>query len=100
MRKNSAGIGRISGAILLIALSAGLSGCGQAVEEYSVIGATSEVSQVTTDPFSVIYPTLEYAKDEEVEGTSTPYGQTSEPAGQLSESIVLIYFHKQFLDLG
>ena len=81
MRKNSAGIGRLSGAILLLALSAGLSGCGQAVEEYSVIGATGEVSQVTTDPFSVIYPTLEYAKDEEVEGASTPYGQTSEAAG-------------------
>ena len=88
MRKNSAGIGRISGAILLIALSAGLSGCGQAVEEYSVIGATGEVSQVTTDPFSVIYPTLEYAKDEEVEGTSTPYGQTSEPAGGTSSAAV------------
>ena len=81
MRKNSAGIGRLSGAILLLALSAGLSGCGQAVEEYSVVGTTGEVSQVTTDPFSVIYPTLEYAKDEEVEGSSTPYGQTSEAAG-------------------
>ena len=80
MRKNSAGTGRITCAALLLALSAGLSGCGTTVEEYTVIGATNEVSQVTSEPFSSIYPTLEYAKDDEVEGSSTPYGQTSEAA--------------------
>ena len=80
MRNNNAGIGRITCAVLLLALTAGLSGCGSAVEEYTVIGATNEVSQVTSEPFSSIYPTLEYAKDDEVEGTSTPYGQTSAAA--------------------
>ena len=80
MRKNSAGTGRITCAALLLALAAGLSGCGTTTEEYTVIGATNEVSQVTSEPFSSIYPTLEYAKDDEVEGSSTPYGQTSEAA--------------------
>ena len=80
MRNNNAGTGRITCAVLLLALTAGLSGCGSAVEEYTVIGATNEVSQVTSEPFSSIYPTLEYAKDDEVEGTSTPYGQTSAAA--------------------
>ena len=80
MRNNNAGTGRITCAVLLLALTAGLSGCGSAVEEYTVIGATNEVSQVTSEPFSSIYPTLEYAKDDEVEGSSTPYGQTSEAA--------------------
>jgi len=80
MRKKSAGAGRITCAALLLALTAALSGCGSAVEEYTVIGATNEVSQVTSEPFSSIYPTMEYAKDDEVEGTSTPYGQTSEAA--------------------
>ena len=80
MRKNSAGTGRITCAALLLALAAGLSGCGNTAEEYTVIGATNEVSQVTSEPFSSIYPTLEYAKDDEVEGSSTPYGQTSEAA--------------------
>ena len=80
MRNNNAGTGRITCAVLLLALTAGLSGCGSAVEEYTVIGATNEVSQVTSEPFSSIYPTLEYAKDDEVEGTSTPYGSTSAAA--------------------
>jgi hypothetical protein len=62
MRNNNAGTGRITCAVLLLALTAGLSGCGSAVEEYTVIGATNEVSQVTSEPFSSIYPTLEYAK--------------------------------------
>ena len=80
MKKDNAGIGRISGAVLLIALTCGLSGCGNAVVEYTVVGATNEVSQVTSEPFSSIYPTLEYARDDEVEGSSTPYGQTSDAA--------------------
>ena len=80
MSKNSEMAGRLTGAILLLALTAGLSGCGKAVEDYSVIGATNEVSQVTSEPFSAIYPTMEYAKDDEVEETATVYGQTSAAA--------------------
>ena len=72
--------GRLTGAILLLALTAGLTGCGKAVEDYSVVGATNEVSQVTSEPFSAIYPTMEYAKDDEVEDVATVYGQTSEAA--------------------
>ena len=67
MSKNSEMAGRLTGAILLLALTAGLTGCGKAVEDYSVVGATNEVSQVTSEPFSAIYPTMEYAKDDEDE---------------------------------
>ena len=80
MSKNSEMAGRLTGAILLLALTAGLTGCGKAVEDYSVVGATNEVSQVTSEPFSAIYPTMEYAKDDEVEDVATVYGQTSEAA--------------------
>ena len=80
MSKNSEMAGRLTGAILLLALTAGLTGCGKAVEDYSVVGATNEVSQVTSEPFSAIYPTMEYAKDDEVEDVATVYGQTSAAA--------------------
>ena len=49
MSKNSEMAGRLTGAILLLALTAGLTGCGKAVEDYSVVGATNEVSQVTSE---------------------------------------------------
>lgn len=69
-----------AGLIVILAIAAGLTGCGKAVEEYSVEGRTGEVSMVTDESFSDIFATMEYAKDEDVEGSLTIYGQTSDSA--------------------
>ena len=75
-----------SGLMLALTVSAALSGCGHAVESYTVEGATGEVSMVSSEPFANIYATMEYAKDEEVEESLTIYGQTSDPAEGATDS--------------
>ena len=56
---------------MILAVTAGLTGCGSAVEGYTVEGDTGEVSVVTDEPFASVFATMEYAPDEAVEGTST-----------------------------
>ena len=75
-----------AGLILALAMSAALAGCGKAVEDYTVEGAEGEVSMVTERSFQDIYATMEYAKDENVEGSFTMYGQTSEAAEGATEA--------------
>ena len=58
---------------MILAVTAGLTGCGSAVEGYTVEGDTGEVSVVTDEPFASVFATMEYAHDEAVEGTSTVY---------------------------
>ena len=60
-----------------MAVTVGLTGCGNAVESYTVEGNTGEVSMVTDEPFASVFSTMEYAHDEAVEGTSTVYEGTA-----------------------
>ena len=76
MRKKSVRIGTI----LLLAMTTALSGCGMAVEEYSVIATTGEVSQVSTETFASVYQKMPYANDADVEGSLTKYGEDSDAA--------------------
>ena len=72
----------IAGLLALITAASALTGCGKAVQGYSVEGGTNERSLVTDEPFSSIYGTMAYAKDESVEGTRTQYeGSASAAAG-------------------
>ena len=66
---------------MILAVTAGLTGCGSAVEGYTVEGDTGEVSVVTDEPFASVFATMEYAHDEAVEGTSTVYAGAA-PAEQ------------------
>ena len=64
---------KAAGMLMILAVTAGLTGCGSAVEGYTVEGDTGEVSVVTDEPFASVFATMEYAHDEAVEGTSTVY---------------------------
>ena len=64
---------KAAGLLMILAVTAGLTGCGSAVEGYTVEGDTGEVSVVTDEPFASVFATMEYAHDEAVEGTSTVY---------------------------
>ena len=64
---------KAAGLLMILAVTAGLTGCGSAVEGYTVEGNTGEVSAVTDEPFASVFATMEYAHDEAVEGTSTVY---------------------------
>ena len=68
---------KAAGLLMILAVTAGLTGCGNAVESYTVEGNTGEVSMVTDEPFASVFSTMEYAHDEAVEGTSTVYEGTA-----------------------
>ena len=59
-----------------LAVATGVTGCGKAVEGYEVQGSTNERSLVSDEPFADRYSTMEYAKDEEVEGSRTQYDES------------------------
>ena len=61
---------------IALAVTTGVTGCGKAVEGYEVDGGTIERSRVTDEPFADVYSTMEYAKDEEVEGSRTQYDES------------------------
>lgn len=61
---------------IALAVTTGVTGCGKAVEGYEVDGGTNERSRVTDQPFADVYSTMEYAKDEEVEGSRTQYDES------------------------
>ena len=61
---------------IALAVTTGVTGCGKAVEGYEVDGGTNERSRVTDEPFADVYSTMEYAKDEEVEGSRTQYDES------------------------
>ena len=73
MRNDRLWRSKAAGLIMILAVTAGLTGCGSAVEGYTVEGDTGEVSVVTDEPFASVFATMEYAHDEAVEGTSTVY---------------------------
>ena len=59
-----------------LAVATGVTGCGKAVEGYEVQGSTNERSLVSDEPFADRYSTMEYAQDEEVEGSRTQYDES------------------------
>ena len=61
---------------IALAVTTGVTGCGKAVEGYEGDGGTIERSRVTDEPFADVYSTMEYAKDEEVEGSRTQYDES------------------------
>ena len=67
-----------SASLLAVALAVamGVTGCGKAVEGYEVQGSTNERSLVSDEPFADRYSTMEYAQDEEVEGSRTQYDES------------------------
>ena len=67
LRRSAAGL------LMIFAVTAGLTGCGKAMQGYTVEGGTNERSLVTDEPFSSIYGTMAYAQDEEVEESRTKY---------------------------
>ena len=60
----------------VLAVATGVTGCGKAVEGYEVQGSTNERSLVSDEPFADRYSTMEYAQDEEVEGSRTQYDES------------------------
>ena len=73
---------KAAGFLALLAVTAALTGCAKAVQGYSVEGGTNEKSMVTDEPFSSVYGTMAYARDESVEETRTQYeGSASAAAG-------------------
>ena len=77
MRDDRVRRSKAAGLLLFMAVTVGLTGCGNAVESYTVEGNTGEVSMVTDEPFASVFSTMEYAHDEAVEGTSTVYEGTA-----------------------
>ena len=69
---------RRSASLLAVALAVttGVTGCGKAVVGYEVDGGTNERSMVSDEPFANVYSTMEYAHDDEVEGTRTQYDES------------------------
>ena len=59
-----------------LAVTTGVTGCGKAVVGYEVDGGTNERSMVSDEPFADRYSTMEYAQDEEVEGSRTQYDES------------------------
>ncbi|MBQ1404191.1 MAG: hypothetical protein IIY85_02775, partial [Lachnospiraceae bacterium] len=51
---------KAAGLLMILAVTAGLTGCGSAVEGYTVEGDTGEVSVVTDEPFAAVFATMEY----------------------------------------